>query len=94
MLLWLRDYLADDVANTTLVLISDGAPAGPVDCSPVDHTRAIAREMFNTGLRYISVLIETNYTDLYPVEVSCPLSGEEDYDNLAEAFARLDGMGF
>ena len=95
MLLWLEEYLEGDLGSATVVLISDGYPAGgSVRCESIGHTREIAHDLYEKGLRYISVLVKMLYSDLYPSDVIATVNGEGDYDNLIEAFAELDARGF
>ena len=65
-------------------MITDGAPDGPfpVQCDASAHTQKIAHEMYATGMRYASVLINRGPSYLYPSDVQVSESNAADIANL------------
>ena len=83
-LAWLRSYLGVHESTATAIVITDGAPDGPfpVQCDASAHTQKIAHEMYATGMRYASVLINRGPSYLYPSDVQVSVSNAADIANL------------
>ena len=89
-----------DMQNTSAVIISDGQPAGPGPQNKhnryvegeghlVDHTRQLASALHKNGVRFLSVLIRTRASTIYPAEVSVKVEDLKDLRNMETAFGWL-----
>ena len=85
-LMFAADKMMSEFSNSSLVIISDGYPAGPAPLSGdhlLKHTRELATEYYNKGLRYASVLLGPDLSmGLYPADVSVNIKTVEDIGNL------------
>ena len=83
-LAWLRSYLGAHESEATAIVITDGNPGSPypIRCDSYRHTKQIAREIHDAGMRYASVLINRDPTDLYPSEVQVSVNNADDIANL------------
>ena len=81
--------VAGDYQNTSAVIISDGQPAGPApmnDAHLVAHTRQMANALKESGVRFLSVLVNCHDESLYPAEVSVKVNQLKDLRNMETAF--------
>ena len=93
-LAWLRSYLGVHESDATAIVITDGNPGDPfpVRCNSYRHTKQIAQEMHDSGMRYASVLINREPTDLYPSEIQVSVNNGEDIGNLQGVLDWLIGL--
>jgi hypothetical protein len=92
-LMWLREHVEGDIANTTCVIISDGHPGHtyPIRCDAIAHARRVAHQMRSEGLRYLSILIDRHDTyDIYPSECRVMLMDDKDIPLLEEPLRFLE----
>lgn len=93
-LAWLRSYLGAHESEATAIVITDGNPGSPypIRCDSYRHTKQIAREIHDAGMRYASVLINRDPTDLYPSEIQVSVKNAEGIANLQGVLNWLTGM--
>ena len=93
-LAWLRSYLGVHESEATAIVITDGNPGNPfpVRCEAWRHTQKIAKEMHEAGMRYASVLINRDPTDLYPSEIQVSVKNAEEIANLQGVLNWLIGF--
>lgn len=91
-LLWLREYLAGDMATTTAIVVSDGHPSGgATPCNEIEHAKAVAHQMRDDGIRYASVLIgQDDPFDIYPAELKTVIYNSDDFDKMKDLLAFLN----
>ena len=90
-LLYLEELLQGQTQDSMAIVISDGYPCGPApmrDSHMVNHTRQLANKLYNDGLRFASVLINTGST-IYPSDVVAHVRSIEDIYNIGEVIHRV-----
>tara|TARA_R100001129_G_scaffold23167_2_gene14732 strand:+ start:3661 stop:5472 length:1812 start_codon:yes stop_codon:yes gene_type:complete len=90
-LLYLEELLQGQMQDSMAIVISDGYPCGPApmrDSHMVSHTRQIANRLYNDGLRFASVLINTGST-IYPSDVVAHVRRIEDIYNIGDVIHRV-----
>ena len=98
-LMWLRERLAGDMDGSIAIIVTDGHPAAHNQaCQPYTHTKRVAEEMADMGLRFISVGVGfgVNTIDyIYPADVVVKVPFLRDIENLGPAMSYItDRMGW
>ena len=90
-LLYLEELLQGQLQDSMAIVISDGSPCGPApmrDSHMISHTRQLANKLYNDGLRFASVLINTGST-IYPSDVVAHVREINDIYNIGEVIHRV-----
>ena len=83
---WMRSMLGTEADGALAVLITDGSPSS---CSgghyPASHTKQLANEMYQSGMRFAVVLVgtpETGAAELYPAAITATVTSLSDLRNV------------
>ena len=90
-LLYLEELLQGQTQDSMAIVISDGYPCGPApmrDSHMISHTRQLANKLYNDGLRFASILIDTQST-IYPSDVVAHVRSINDIYNIGEVIHRV-----
>jgi len=92
-LLYLESILHGSLEGTRAVVISDGTPDGPypLKCNSTAHTTEIAHRLHDSGLRYVSVLVNTSPSNIYPSDLVVNINDEDELENIAAGLEYLEG---
>jgi len=100
-LMWLKDVQLGGLNDsTTVIIISDGAPYGPfpIRCDSVEHTRRLAQEIYNNGVRYVSILLGDCPFHIYPANITAHIDTLDQITKLQDVIdyveARSEGLDY
>ena len=83
---WMRYQVGSSTDGATIVLITDGSPSA---CSggrsPGDHTREMAQELYESGVRFACIIVNDPHSDalaLYPSAITSVVNSMDDLRNV------------